>query len=82
MNKEYPFGEDVDTLVVCHDDLHRKTVIEAFGLKARYVLWKTALMGNQYNKLIYFYTDNGSDLAWITENAMLGLPPDGVVYVV
>lgn len=52
---EYPFGIDVDTLVVCISGEHRRRVIEAFELKARYILWwQTGLMGARYKKVIVF----------------------------
>lgn len=34
---EFPYGRDVDVLVVCRDRAHQKVLSEHLGLAARYV---------------------------------------------
>lgn len=82
--KEYPFGRDVDILVICHNELHRDYVVKAFKLKARYALWSGQMMGSRFSKVIVFtpryMTSREQD--WIDESVKTCLTPDGEYYQV
>jgi hypothetical protein len=49
-----PFGDDVDTLVLCINETHIRNVQEAFQLKARYQCFGDALMGHRFRRIIVF----------------------------
>lgn len=76
---EFPFGtEGANTLVVCHNDEHRRKVAEAFGIVGHYVGWGNALCGRRYDRVIVFRPPNPSEEQerWVKEVLPLKLPPN------
>lgn len=53
----YPFGRDVNTLVVCMNEDHRRHAIKNCGIKARYETIGSALCGCRYNHVVVLRTD-------------------------
>ena len=47
-----PFGRDVDTLILCRNDDHRRRVTAALQIPARYELIYSALTGYRFKKII------------------------------
>lgn len=53
-DERYPFGEEVDTIVVCRNAEHRKRVINTFRIPAFYILYGESTAGFQADKIIFF----------------------------
>jgi hypothetical protein len=53
----FPFGKDVDTLILCRDEDHRRRAIAALGIPARYELIMSALQGCRFTKIIVLGAD-------------------------
>lgn len=51
---EYPFGRDVDTLVICVNEAHARKIFRAFRMKARYTWGRMPMLGHRYKKIIVF----------------------------
>lgn len=82
--EEFPFGDNVGTLVVCINRQQRKEVQQAFKLPAKYIIPGAIASGmNRYDKIIIFtpHFDDGSDMlqfkGWIetrvlTQRSLMG----------
>lgn len=57
-NFNYPFGRDgVDTMIVCHNDLHAKKVAQALQIKAYYTSRFSCMTGLRFDRIIVFEPD-------------------------
>jgi len=85
--RNLPFGRDVDTLVLCKNYRHLNEVVKAFGLKARYDLWTSMLLGHRFKKIIWLAGHGDSETeaavieAVIREILPTKLKPDGELFV-
>lgn len=52
--RSFPFGRDVDTLILCRDEDHRRAVIAALGIPAQYETVFSVLTGLRFKKIIVF----------------------------
>ncbi len=50
-NRSFPFGRDVDTLVICANEDHRISTIREWGIKARYETIETQHPGLRFRKI-------------------------------
>jgi hypothetical protein len=50
--RSLPFGRDVSTLILCRDEDHRRKVIAALQVPARYELIYSPLTGYRFKKII------------------------------
>jgi len=50
--RSFPFGTDVDTLIVCRNEEVRLIAIEALRLKAQYETYYSSLSGHRFDKII------------------------------
>lgn len=48
----FPFGRDVDTLILCRDEDQRRTAIRALAIKAQYETISSALTGSRFKRII------------------------------
>lgn len=67
----FPFGLDVDTLILCRDEAQRSAAIRALQIKARYEIWSAALMGNRFSKIIWLAGFSESPVEQVTQEAMI-----------
>lgn len=51
-NERFPFGGDVDTLIVCGSYDQRRAAIEALAIPAQYEIIASALTGYRFSKII------------------------------
>ncbi len=58
----FPFGRDVDTLILCHNDPHRRKAIKALGIKAQYQLIHSPLTGCRFERIIVLRPPPSSDI--------------------
>ena len=85
--RNLPFGRDVDTLVLCKNYRHLNEVAKAFGLKARYEVWTSTLLGHRFKKIIWIAGRGDSETesavieAVIREVLPTKLYPDGELFV-
>lgn len=87
LSKEYPFGRDVDTLVVCQNSERRDAAAEALQLKARYTTIETPLMGSRFTKIVVIrgQIDHATEFALFDRfcaEVVCRLRPGGKLHVV
>ena len=57
--RSLPFGRDVDILILCKDEVHRRAASEALRIPARYEMFASALTGYRFNKIIVLLGGTG-----------------------
>lgn len=83
----FPFGRDVDTLIICRDEGHRRSVSRALAIPARYEIIGSPLPGRGYAKIIVMVGQPSSSAEsdfftrMIRENLNTKLKPDGEMHV-
>jgi len=88
--ESFPFGRDVDTLIVCGSNEQRRAAIKALAIPARYEIITSALMGHRFSKIIVML---GGTQPWseteialysriIKEDLPTKLKPGGKLYVI
>lgn len=87
-SRSYPFGRDVDTLILCHNTVHRDQVIRALKIKARYEVFLFSTRGLRFEKIIVFRPriwSSAEDIRYeryINEDLQCRLSPTGELYVI
>lgn len=49
---DFPFGRDVDTLIICENDDHRRRAVKALKMVARYTTIGSAVVGHRFLNII------------------------------
>jgi hypothetical protein len=88
ITRQFPFGEDVDTLIICCSPIHRDTVVKAFQVKAMYDLPFSSMTGRRFKRIIVFsrpfisHTEAQAFARWVNESLRLKLEPGGELHIV
>lgn len=84
----FPFGEDVDVMIVCKNTIHHDQVVKALQMPAMYVTPFSAVTGRKFKRIIVFkdvYTSETQAQTfarWVNEDLRTSLDIGGELHII